>query len=324
MRTRSQARISVPEPSVRQPSVESSNLEKPDNPPIVTMADNRTMAQLLEAPTEGYEDAIVIPEITANNFEIKHGLLNLVQNKQFFGNDKEDPHANIHGLKSNSTSWFSSQSDPHANRSKNNFNRGITSIQNRGNNFNQGPDLSDLGQFNRETHMVPASSGDSRCVKKDFERYIQALMQSSTSGSGTLPGNTVTNPKEDLKGITTRSGVTIQGPKAVNLDTESRNPNPEPNVSPVDTPIPKASIPFPSRRNDERRKEKANEQIEKFYEIFKDMNFEISFLDALTLMPKLKFRLYFKIPNRKQRGNLNVKWQNLNGNLLGRSSFTSC
>ncbi|GKG19434.1 hypothetical protein Tco_0376533, partial [Tanacetum coccineum] len=72
MSTRSQARISVPEPPVRQPSVESSNLEKPDNPPTVTMADNRTMAQLLEAPTEGYEDAIVIPEITANNFEIKH------------------------------------------------------------------------------------------------------------------------------------------------------------------------------------------------------------------------------------------------------------
>ncbi|GKB59450.1 hypothetical protein Tco_0915636 [Tanacetum coccineum] len=35
-----------------------------------------------------------------------------------------------------------------------------------------------------------------------------------------LPGNTVTNPKEDLKGITTRSGVTIQGPKAVNHDAE--------------------------------------------------------------------------------------------------------
>ncbi|GJW23809.1 reverse transcriptase domain-containing protein [Tanacetum coccineum] len=94
MRTRSQARKRQQQ-QVRQTSVESSNLEKPDNPPIVTMADNRTMAQLLEAPTEGYEDAIVIPEITANNFEIKHGLLNLVQNKQFFGNDKEDPHAHI-------------------------------------------------------------------------------------------------------------------------------------------------------------------------------------------------------------------------------------
>ncbi|GJZ30391.1 hypothetical protein Tco_0575438 [Tanacetum coccineum] len=45
------------------------------------MADNRTMAQLLQAPTEGYEDAIVIPEINAN-FELKHGLINLVQNKQ--------------------------------------------------------------------------------------------------------------------------------------------------------------------------------------------------------------------------------------------------
>ncbi|GJR33695.1 reverse transcriptase domain-containing protein [Tanacetum coccineum] len=59
------------------------------------MDDTRTMAQLLEAPTEGYEDAIVVPEITADNFELKHGLLTLVQNKQFFGHDKEDPHAHI-------------------------------------------------------------------------------------------------------------------------------------------------------------------------------------------------------------------------------------
>ncbi|GJS75054.1 reverse transcriptase domain-containing protein [Tanacetum coccineum] len=100
MRTRSQARKRRQQ-QVRQTSVESPNLEKPNNNqetfnhPIVTMADNRTMAQLLEAPTEGYEDAIVVPEITANNFEIKHGLLNLVQNKQFFGHDKEDPHAHI-------------------------------------------------------------------------------------------------------------------------------------------------------------------------------------------------------------------------------------
>ncbi|GKD25188.1 reverse transcriptase domain-containing protein [Tanacetum coccineum] len=95
MRTRSQARKRRQQ-QVRQTSVESPNLEKPNNnPPIVTMADNRTMAQLLEAPTEGYEDAIVVPEITANNFEIKHGLLNLVQNKQFFRHDKEDPHAHI-------------------------------------------------------------------------------------------------------------------------------------------------------------------------------------------------------------------------------------
>ncbi|GKF03892.1 hypothetical protein Tco_0034560, partial [Tanacetum coccineum] len=62
---------------------------------VVPMADNRTMAQMLEAPIMGYEDAIVVPEITADNFELKHGLLTLVQNKQFFGHDKEDPHAHI-------------------------------------------------------------------------------------------------------------------------------------------------------------------------------------------------------------------------------------
>ncbi|GJW44271.1 reverse transcriptase domain-containing protein [Tanacetum coccineum] len=75
--------------------VQPFHLEEPFvNPPVVPMADNRTMAQLLQAPTEGYEDAIVIPEINAN-FELKHGLINLVQNKQFFGHDKEDPHAHI-------------------------------------------------------------------------------------------------------------------------------------------------------------------------------------------------------------------------------------
>nr|GFA27906.1 reverse transcriptase domain-containing protein [Tanacetum cinerariifolium] len=65
------------------------------SPPIVTMADQRTMAQLLQAPTEGNEDAIVVPTITADNFELKHGLVTLVLNKQFFRHDKEDPHAHI-------------------------------------------------------------------------------------------------------------------------------------------------------------------------------------------------------------------------------------
>nr|GEY21634.1 reverse transcriptase domain-containing protein [Tanacetum cinerariifolium] len=65
--------------------------DPPKDPPEVPMADDRTMAELLRAPTEGYEDAINILEITANNFELKHGLINLVQNKQFFGHDKEDP-----------------------------------------------------------------------------------------------------------------------------------------------------------------------------------------------------------------------------------------
>ncbi|GKC01384.1 hypothetical protein Tco_0987520, partial [Tanacetum coccineum] len=60
---------------------------------VVTMADQHTMAELLQAPT--YRDAIVIPAILADNFELKHGLLNLVTSKQFYGFEKEDPHAHI-------------------------------------------------------------------------------------------------------------------------------------------------------------------------------------------------------------------------------------
>nr|GEW99857.1 reverse transcriptase domain-containing protein [Tanacetum cinerariifolium] len=89
------------------------------------------------------------------------------------------------------------------------------------------------------------------------------------SGSGTLPGNTITNPKEDLKGITTQSGVAYQGPtistpsKVVKQGTKVTKDQvqtpcsqiSEPNVAPVSAPMPnlKPSIPYPSRRDNERR-----------------------------------------------------------------------
>nr|GEW63866.1 hypothetical protein [Tanacetum cinerariifolium] len=53
-----------------------SNIVEPE---LRTMAENRTMAQMLQAPIEGYEDVIVVPPINANNFELKQTLINLVQ-----------------------------------------------------------------------------------------------------------------------------------------------------------------------------------------------------------------------------------------------------
>ncbi|GJY39230.1 reverse transcriptase domain-containing protein [Tanacetum coccineum] len=57
------------------------------------MADNRTMAQMLQAPIEGYEDAIVVPPINANNFKLKQPLINLVQSNKFTGT--QDPHNHL-------------------------------------------------------------------------------------------------------------------------------------------------------------------------------------------------------------------------------------
>ncbi|GJT18952.1 hypothetical protein Tco_0877658 [Tanacetum coccineum] len=63
--------------------------------PVVMMADQRTMVELLHTPTKGYAEAIVVPPIPAEHFELKHSLINLVTSKQFFGFEKEDPHAHI-------------------------------------------------------------------------------------------------------------------------------------------------------------------------------------------------------------------------------------
>ncbi|GJS34404.1 reverse transcriptase domain-containing protein [Tanacetum coccineum] len=613
MHTRSQTRnLHNQQHQAPPPVVEQFNLEEPiENPePLAPMDDQRTMAQLLEAPTAGYEDAIVVPEITADNFELKHGLLNLVQNKQFFGHDKEDPHAHIryfnkitstmkfpnvpstsvklmlfpfslegqpgfglkkkppqirfqtwddlylmrlimshvhrfndllracphHGfselhqldtfynaLNSNDQDSLNSaaggnfldkmprdclriiESKSKVRNSRNkpvvakvsaststpgissevaelkdmvkallldkknqspaptpvkaveescvtcggahsyqtcpatsgnvyrdniqeyvsqaaaaNYNQGNTGyrapisnqirppgfppnhVQNQGNNqnrynqnrgnFNQAPAYQSpvqQGQIYRPQVVQPpayqapayqAPAPQTHGVSKtDFDSYVKAndavmrnmqnqnqvlqtqgqnlqtqlnnlatsnqrlesmlgnfIKMNTASTSGTLPSNTVTNPKEDLKGITTRSGVAYKGPTIPITSSSPKVVEREPEVTkdtmpptnngstedvpppvvpvvhhesisePVNAPVSasrpnqKASIPFPSRRNDERRREKANDQIEKFYEIFRDLSFEISFTDALMLMPKFASTLKTLIGNKEK------------------------
>ncbi|GJS52064.1 hypothetical protein Tco_0625426 [Tanacetum coccineum] len=140
-------------------------------------------------------------------------------------------------------------------------------------------------------------------------------------------------PKVDLKGITTRSGVAYQGPtipttsyslpKVVECETEvTKDTVPHtnneitkdvqplvvqvqphvPNSAPVSALMPnqKSSIPYPSRRNDERHREKANDQIKKLYEIIKDLSFEISLTNALILMPKFASTLKSLIGNKEK------------------------
>nr|GEX23044.1 reverse transcriptase domain-containing protein [Tanacetum cinerariifolium] len=72
---------------------QTTNVVEPEIRTIVEMADNRTMAQMLQAPIEGYEDAIVVPLIIANNFELKQTLINLVQSNQITG--RQDPHNHL-------------------------------------------------------------------------------------------------------------------------------------------------------------------------------------------------------------------------------------
>nr|GFD14771.1 reverse transcriptase domain-containing protein [Tanacetum cinerariifolium] len=63
------------------------------------MANNRTMEELLQAPTEGYGEAIVILEINGDQFEIKPNLLQLVQANPYNGFERENPHTHINNFK---------------------------------------------------------------------------------------------------------------------------------------------------------------------------------------------------------------------------------
>nr|GFC16984.1 reverse transcriptase domain-containing protein [Tanacetum cinerariifolium] len=72
--------------------------------------------------------------------------------------------------------------------------------------------------------------------------------------------------------------------------------------APVSAPMPnlKPSIPYPLRRDNEKCRDQANEQIEKFYKIFKEISFEISFTDTLILMPKFASTLKALIKNKEK------------------------
>nr|GEU33882.1 reverse transcriptase domain-containing protein [Tanacetum cinerariifolium] len=135
--------------------------------------------------------------------------------------------------------------------------------------------------------------------------FRQFMKMNTASSSGTLPGSSITNPKEDLKGITTRRGTAYPGPMipttssfpVVERETEVTKDMMHPtnyfsNYWPVASPVSasrpnqRPSILYPSRLQDQKLRDKANEQREKFFQIFKDLNFNISFADALILMPK--------------------------------------
>nr|GFB37291.1 reverse transcriptase domain-containing protein [Tanacetum cinerariifolium] len=125
----------------------------------------------------------------------------------------------------------------------------------------------------------------------------------SSSCSKTLPSNTVTNQKEDLKGITTRSGTAYQGPTIPTTTTSLPKVVEQPVVAPVSAlkPNQKLSIPYSSRLHDQKLRDKANDQKEKFFKIFQDLNFSISFADALILMPKFSPTIKSLFTNKDKR-----------------------
>ncbi|GKC44611.1 hypothetical protein Tco_1062333 [Tanacetum coccineum] len=225
-----------------------------------------------------------------------------------------------------------------------NQNRGGNFNQNRPNNQNQvyqAPPYQTSTNQPPINQVLPYQPPTNNVLKTDFESYVKAndailknvqnqnqglqnqmanvtsLLTSlctkfddlgntnQTSSSSSLPSNTIPNPRNEAKAITTRSGVSYDGPpilppvvekeSEVTKDTElpsTEDIQPQlvqeqtKDKKPIEEPSfvankAKPNLPYPSRLAKEKIREKDDILASKFMEIFRNLDFELSFRDVL-------------------------------------------
>nr|GFA42527.1 hypothetical protein [Tanacetum cinerariifolium] len=297
---------------------QTTNVVEPEIRTIVEMSDNCTMAQMLQAPIEGYEDAIVVPPINANNFELKQTL---IKGEARIWLDKEPPRSILtwEDLVLNFINQFFPPSK-------------TTYLQNEIINFLQKPnetfneawerfkdllrqcphhgsfELHQLDTFYNALNPHDQDALDSaaggnfldriprECLsiiesKSKMINFMQSFKNNQASSSITLPSNTIPNPRSKAKAITTRSGISYKGPSIPPPGVEQQ----EATEVTKDTELPSTKDIQPSLAK-EKLREKDDILAAKFMEIFHDLHFKLSFTDALKLPEKLGDPGRFLIP----------------------------
>nr|GEU75407.1 reverse transcriptase domain-containing protein [Tanacetum cinerariifolium] len=281
--------------------IEEFNLEEL-SPPIVTMADQHIMAKLLQASTEGYEDAIVVPAITADNFELKHGRFDESFSEawdRFKGLHRACPHhgfSELHQLDTFYNALNSKDQDslnfigsgnfldkiPREclaiieSKSKVRFSRNkpvVAKVSMNTSTFGISLDVAEFKDMVKALLLDKKSQNQAPAtVKAVKESYVTCDGDHSYRNYPATDGNVYRDNIQEF----------ISHASAVNYNQRNTSYRP------------------PMMRNDERNREKANNQIEKFCQIFKDMSFEISLADALILMPKFASTLKALIENKEK------------------------
>nr|GEW24291.1 DNA-directed DNA polymerase [Tanacetum cinerariifolium] len=289
---------------------------------VVPIAD-RTLEELLQAPTKGYGEAIVILEILAENFMIKTNLLQLVQTNRFHGFERENPHTHISNFK-RMTSTLKYRDVPNGAIKLMLFSyslKGAARIWYE----KEPPNLiltwDDLDSLN-------AAAGGNLLIKMTREalklienkskvRYSRSKSNVSRVNTNSRDSSSKTDDRIDkladqisnLVEVVNKQVITPATTKAVEKTcvicggtyNQVSPPNRASHQIPpsgfalvqtiqtepdVPKTQPKPNIPYPSRLNDQKLREKATNQMEKFFQIFHDFHFDISFTNALLLMPK--------------------------------------
>nr|GEU50770.1 reverse transcriptase domain-containing protein [Tanacetum cinerariifolium] len=260
------------------------------------MVDNRTMKELLQAPTEGENARVWYYEEPPNSILTREDLVNKLVN-QFF------PPSKTTHLK-NEISRFTQRFEETFGEAWERFNEMLRACPHHG--FTE---LAQIDTFynglndNDQDSLNAATGGN--LLSKTTREALQIIKNKS---------------KGEMKAITTWSGVaykvpSILTPKKVvereTMDTTDKEQTNfqgstahiQPSVTPILEPdvlktLPKPNIPYPSRLNDQKLCEKATNQMEKFFQIFQDLHFNISFVDALLLMAKFASMIKSLLTNK--------------------------
>ncbi|GJY79239.1 reverse transcriptase domain-containing protein [Tanacetum coccineum] len=338
------------------------------------MADNRTMAQMLQAPIEGYEDAIVVPPINANNFELKQPLINLVQSNKFtareiFRKGCQFYSKSITPLKLQRSSTLPSntitnprneakqitthsgvsitmeptpipppvvEKEPEVTKdtelpSTEDIQPLLVQDQDKDKELIKEPSLAQktktslpypsrlakekiandanmnnlqmkLDNFQRNQNDFQRVYNDSQKKQDDFQNMMLSFMQNyhtnQASSSSSLPSNTIPNPRNEAKAITTRSGASYDGPPipppVVEKESEVTKDTELPSTEDIQPPLvqdlgkdkelidepsfvqkTKPSLPYPLRLAKEKIREKDEILASKFMEIFRNFHFKL-------------------------------------------------
>nr|GEW55424.1 reverse transcriptase domain-containing protein [Tanacetum cinerariifolium] len=282
--------------------------DPPKDPPEVQMTDNRTMAEMLRAPTEGYNDLLrACPH---------HGFTELHQLNTFYNalnhTDQDSLNAVAAPVKAvEETCVTCGGAHPY-----------YQCLAAGGKTFLEFRD-------NIQEYVSAAAANYNQGNLGYRPQGITNQMR--PPGSGSLPSNTIANPKGELKAITTRSVIIIDGPivptppTSINPEVGERveetftDPNlAEYTIKVLPPRVPKSkppsqrefvmhqrdhlhpNIPYPSRMLKQKQQEKDEVQIQKFWQMFKQLHVNITLADALILMPKYKKMLKALLSNKEK------------------------
>ncbi|GJW33506.1 hypothetical protein Tco_0053538 [Tanacetum coccineum] len=299
---------------------------------VVTMADQRTMAELLRAPIEGYAEADLLRACP------HHGFTELHQLDTFYNglnpSDQDSLNSAVGGNLLERNAQDVLKIIENKSKVRNSRNKPIVSQVKTGN-----VDSSEIASAvarrcdlcdDPRNEMQATMSNQTNELKNMMASFFQ-MNTASSSGSGPLPSNTIANPKGELKAITTRSGIVLDGPSVlmpppfINPEEDERveetltDPElveytikvPPPLVQKPQAPSQKSyempkrdplhpNIPYPSRMNKEKQQDKDEIQIHKFWQMFKQLHINISLADALILIPKYQKMLKALLSNKEK------------------------